>query len=69
MIDMDGGPLLVPFVQLCLDTLKRRYRQQRFRDTSSEPGNNGPWARDLAIRVFEEGFVGVECDEACIALT
>jgi hypothetical protein len=63
-LDREGRGCALP-LQLRFYAFKWRDCQQGFRDTGSETGDDGSWAGDLAIRIFEEGFVGVECDEAC----
>ena len=57
------------YVQLRLDALERRHREQRLRDPGSEAGQHRPGARELAVCVREKGFVRVEGDESWPTVT
>ncbi len=53
------------FIQLRFYALERRDCKQGLCDAGAESGNDGSGAGDLAVGIFEEGFVKVEGDEAC----
>lgn len=58
------GQECVLAVQLCFYALERRDGEEGFCDAGSKSSDHGPGPGDLAIGVFEEGFVEIECDEA-----
>jgi hypothetical protein len=53
-------------VQLCLNAFKGSDGEEGFGDAGAEAGDDGSGSGDLAVGVFEEGFVEVECHEACL---
>lgn len=51
-------------VQLCLDTFRRRNRQQTLRHACREPGQCRLWTRNFALSVGEELSILLERDKS-----